>query len=74
MLGRVIRGDTDPHSYTASIFYDMQLSEFVKLKQTNPIEFNEKRSLAKFMNFSILSGVGVDKLLEQIRISQTTST
>ena len=72
MLAKVIRGNTDPHCYTASTFCKMTLPEFMNLRESDPEKYNSQRNLAKFMNFSILSGIGISRLREEIQISSHT--
>ena len=67
MLARVIRDNVDPHCFTAAHFSDTTLSEFIELKDTNPQHYEQQRSLAKFLNFAILCGIGPKKLVAEIQ-------
>jgi DNA polymerase I-like protein with 3'-5' exonuclease and polymerase domains len=61
-LADVIRDGIDPHAYTAALVCGLELSEFLKWKDTNPEEFKRRRQAAKAINFGVPGGLGAKRL------------
>lgn len=61
-LAEVIRGNVDPHCYTAAMLKGMTYQEFMRLKGKQPDEFKSWRQMAKPVNFGVPGGMGVEAL------------
>ena len=59
-LGDVLRAGTDPHKYTAAMFYGLTLDQFDALPK---LEMKEKRQQAKAINFGIPGGMSPKTLV-----------
>src|SRR5262249_53454326 len=64
-LAETIRAGNDPHCFTAAMFSEMTLEEFMASKGTKT--FKENRQNAKAINFGVPGGLGAENLVEYTR-------
>lgn len=69
VLADTIRNGIDPHVYTAAMIQNMDIQEFILLKESNPIAFKTARQAAKALNFGIPGGLGAKSLADYAKAS-----